>query len=77
MSAMITTAINGSRLLKACNFDRHLFATLVSERGDWREILDSLPPGPLRRNAAGAVFEIRIALGLEADHALDICQGTE
>jgi hypothetical protein len=78
MSATISsTAVNGLRLLEAVNFDRHLFATLVAQRDDWEQILDSIPAGQMRRNAAGAIFEIRRALGLEVDYALDICQGGE
>ena len=77
MSATIATPVNGLRLLQAVNHNRHLFAVLVAQRDDWEEILDSVPAGQLRRNAAGAIFEIRRALGLEAEHALDICQGGE
>jgi hypothetical protein len=77
MSATISSTVNGLRLLEAVSFNRHLFAALVAQRDDWQEVLDSVPAGPMRRNAAGAIFEIRQALGLEAAYALDICQGRE
>jgi hypothetical protein len=76
MSATITpTAVNGLLLLEAVRFEFRLFASIVAQRKDWEQILDSIPAGQLRRNAAGAIFEIRRALGLEAAYALDICQG--
>ena len=75
MSATITTtAANGLKLLEAVNFDRYLFASIVSTRDDWQEMLDSIPTSDLRRNMAGAVLGIREALGLEADFAREICQ---
>jgi hypothetical protein len=70
-----TTAVNGSRLLQACNFDRIICASIIATRDDWQELLDSITSPGLRKNVAAAVYEIRQALGLEADHALDIWQG--
>jgi hypothetical protein len=78
MSASATmTALSGLRLLESVGFDRLHFAMLVAQRSDWEQILDSIPAGQMRRNAAGAIFEIRRALNLPAAHALEICQGTE
>jgi hypothetical protein len=68
------SAVSGSKLLEACNYDRRLLAVLIAQRDDWPDILDSIPAGQMRRNAAGAVYEIRTALGLEASFALGICQ---
>ena len=69
-----TTAANGLRLLEAVNYDRYLCGALIATRDDWQEMLDSIPTPDLRRNVAGVVWGIREALGLEATHALDICQ---
>jgi hypothetical protein len=73
----ITTAANGLRLLEAVNFDRHLFGVLIATRDDWQEWLDSIPMSQQRRNVAGVVWGIREAFGLEAAHAIEICQGVE
>jgi len=77
MSATITTAANGLRLLEAVKFDCNLCAALIATRDDWQELLDSLPSRNLRKNVAVGVWGIREALGLEAAYALDICQGRE
>lgn len=70
------TAPNGLKLLQAVDYNRHLFAALAATRSDWRELIDSIPaPGSMRKNVAAVVWSIREALGLEADYALDICQG--
>jgi hypothetical protein len=73
----ITPTANGSKLLEAVNYNRHLFASIIAQRDDWEELLDSIPGRDQRRNVAGAVLAIREALGLEAAHALEICQGRE
>jgi hypothetical protein len=73
-----TTNANGLALLKAVNFDRYICGALIATReNDWQELLDSIPPGPSRRNVAVVVFGIREALGLKAGYARDIYQGTE
>jgi hypothetical protein len=72
-----TTAVNGSQLLEACNFDRIICASIISTRDDWQELLDSITSPGLRKNVAAAVYAIRQALGLEAGYALNICQGRE
>jgi hypothetical protein len=70
MSATITTAPNGLRLLEAVKFDCNLCAALIATRDDWQELLDSLPSPNLRKNVAVGVGGIREALGLEAAYAL-------
>jgi hypothetical protein len=81
MSASITTtakALNGLKLLEACNYDRYLCAALIALQEDnWKELLDSIPVPGQRRNVAAAVFGIRQALDLEADYARVVFQGTE
>jgi hypothetical protein len=72
-----TATANGSRLLEAVNYNRYLFASIIAQRDDWEELLDSIPAPDLRRNAAGAVLAIREALALPAQHAFDLCQGRE
>ena len=62
---------------EAVKFDGHLCAVLIATREDWQELLDSIPQSHLRRNVAAVVWGIREALGLEADHAIEICQGVE
>ena len=67
--------MSGSKLLEACGYNRHICGALTAQRDDWEQILDSIPAGPSRKNVAAVVYEIRTALNLEADHALDIYQG--
>jgi hypothetical protein len=74
---MIATAtLDGSRLLKACNYDHRLCASIVASQGNWEQLLDSITSPDLRRNVASIVWQIRESLGLEADYALKITQGT-
>jgi hypothetical protein len=77
MSATITTPVSGLGLLEAVGFNRHVAAAIIATRDDWKEILDSIPVAHQRRNVAHVVWGIREALGLEADHAIEICQGVE
>ena len=74
MSATTTTmpTANGSKLLAAVNYDRHICASIIATRDDWEELLDSITAPDLRRNVAHVVWGIRDALGLEADHAFDL-----
>ena len=75
MSATSTATPNGLKLLEAVGFNRHIAASLIATRKDWKELLDSIPAGPSRKNVAAVVYEIRTALGLEADHAFNIFSG--
>lgn len=78
MTTTVTTRpANGLRLLEAVNYDRFVFASIVSLRDDWEQVLDSIPMSQPRRVVAAAIYGIREALGLQADYALDICQGRE
>jgi hypothetical protein len=73
MSTITTTlAVNGQALLQAVGFDRRLAAALIATRPDWEQLLDSIVVFQERKNVAHVVFEIRQALGLEADHALEL-----
>lgn len=74
-----TTAVSGLRLLEAIGYDRKLAAIVICAQPDSEqtELLDSIPPGPSRRNVAASVAAIRQSLGLPADHAIAIAQGTE
>jgi hypothetical protein len=72
-----TTAANGSRLLEAVKFDNNLCASIIATRDNWEELLDSIPSPNLRKNVAVVVWGIRRGLGLQADHALEICQSRE
>ena len=76
MNATISATVNGSKLLEACNYDRRLCAAIIATRDDWQELLDSIIQPQQSRNVA-VVAAIREALGLEADHAIEICQGVE
>jgi hypothetical protein len=67
-----TTSPNGSKLLAATNYDRHICAAIIAARDDWEELLDSIVMPQQRRNVAYVVLQIRQALGLEAVHALDL-----
>ena len=72
MSTITTTlAVNGQALLQAVGFDRRLAAALIATRPDWEQLLDSIVVFQ-ERKVAHVVFEIRQALGLEADHALEL-----
>ena len=71
------TAVSGLKLVESCNFNRHIAGSIIATRDDWAELLDSIPAPDIRKHVAAAVWGIREALGLEADHALDICQGRE
>ena len=75
--AATATAVNGLKLVEALNYDHQLCAVLIATRDDWAEILDSIQAVNPRKNLAAAVLKIREALGLEAAHAMDICQGRE
>ena len=74
MSATITTtAVNGSKLLEACGYDRRLAAIVICAQPDseQKELLDSITPA-LRRNVAAAVAEIKEALGQDSGYAREI-----
>jgi hypothetical protein len=53
MSATITTPANGSKLLEAVNFNRHLFASIIAQRDDWEELLGDIPAPECCRGCAG------------------------
>jgi hypothetical protein len=72
-----TTAPNGLKLLEATGYNRHICGALIATRNDWQELLASIPPGQPRRNVAAVVWGIREALGLKADYAREITQGSE
>lgn len=74
MSATITSEANGLKLLEAVDFNRYICASLIATRKDWQELLDSIP-GQSRRNVAAIVWQIREALGQEAEYAREITQG--
>jgi len=76
-TAIATATADGSRLLEACGYDRHLAASIIAIRPDWKKLLDSITKIPQRRNVAVVVVEIRESLGLEAEHARDVYQGRE
>jgi hypothetical protein len=69
MSAAASTipTVNGLRLLEACNFNRHICASIIAQQDNWKELLDSISSPDLLKNVAVVVWEIREALGLEAD----------
>jgi hypothetical protein len=57
--------VNGTELLKICNYDHLLVAILITGQDNWEEILDSMPSPDLRANVASYVKRIRAALGHE------------
>jgi hypothetical protein len=73
------SAASGSKLLEVLNFDHRLAAAVIAVQDEdlAKELLDSIIVVRLRKNVACSVFGIRDALGLEADFARDIYQGTE
>jgi hypothetical protein len=70
-----TTAVNGSKLLAECTYDRRLCAAIISTRPDWQELLDSIMMPQQRRNVVAVVVAIREALGQDSDYAREITQG--
>ena len=73
MSAITTTTpVSGLKLLEACNFNRHICASIIATRDDWPELLNSIPSGPSRKNVAVVVAEIREALGQDSGYARQI-----
>jgi hypothetical protein len=77
MSAMTatTTAVNGSKLLEACGFDRRLCAAIIAGQDNWEELLRTISTKQLQRNVAIIVWQIREALGKDSARAKDIAQG--
>jgi hypothetical protein len=76
MTAM--SAVNGSKLLEACNYDRRLCgAVIASEEDNWKELLESISTSQMRRNVAIIVWQIREALGKDFDYAKEIAQGPQ
>jgi hypothetical protein len=75
MSAATTPVVNGQALIEICGFDRRLCAVLIATLDNWREILDSIRVPDQRKGVAAVVWQIREALGLEADYAREISSG--
>jgi hypothetical protein len=75
MSPTTTADVNGAKLPEACGFNRHLCASIIALRPDWKQLLDSIPAGLSRRNVAVVVWQIREALGKDFDYAKVITQG--
>jgi hypothetical protein len=77
MSASTTVTAHGLNLLEACNYDRRLCGAMIALQKEnvQKELLDSIPAGPSRRNVAVAVWQIREALGQDAAYAREITQG--
>jgi hypothetical protein len=79
MSAITTPVINGQTLLQSCGFDRRLAASIIVSRPDeeQEELLATIVVDDQRRDVACAVWQIREALGLEADYAREISSGRQ
>ena len=75
MATATTPQVSGAKLVEACGYDHKLCGAFIAPRKDWQELLDSIPQPVTRRNVAAVILGIREALGLDALHALEICQG--
>jgi hypothetical protein len=69
--------VDGSGLLKICNYDHRLTGAVIASQDDnWQELLRTITPGHLQRNVALIVWQIREALGKEDfDLAREISDG--
>jgi hypothetical protein len=65
MSITTSTEINGLKLMEAVGFNRLLAAAILVGRPDWREALNTIPSGDMRRAVVASVATIKQALGEE------------
>ena len=77
MTSQETGTVSGAKLLAALSYDHRLCGIVIAGQGNWQELLESVGPGQLQRNVASVVWQIREALGKEADYAREITQGRE
>jgi hypothetical protein len=67
MSAITTTAANGQALLKVCNYDYRLCASIIVARPDeeQEELLSTIVVSDQRVNVGASLAAFRASLGLE------------
>jgi hypothetical protein len=53
-------------------YDRHICASIIANQDNWQELLRTIGIGPLQRNVAIVVWQIREALDQDAEYAREI-----
>jgi hypothetical protein len=68
-------AVNGSRILHAVNYDHAVCASVIADKKNYKQLLESIVSPELIKNVGALVISIRQGLGLPID--LDIAALTQ